>query len=84
MFAGKGPQNAIELDQTNNVDLSATKGFAFRDRWRFEVRGDCLNVFNHPQFKLQQVQTLQTPGFSTGMGFFNPGNARVRQRRRSS
>lgn len=75
LFAGKGPQNAFALDETNNFDFSATKGFAFRDRWRFEVRGDAFNVFNNTQFKLQQIQTAVTPGFNQGLGFFNPGSA---------
>ncbi len=45
-----GIRNAFKLDPVDNVDLSVTKRFTYRDRWGFELRGDAYNAFNHAQF----------------------------------
>ena len=30
-----------------NIDLSASRIFAFTERWKLEARGDAFNVINH-------------------------------------
>jgi hypothetical protein len=34
----------------DNIDLSLIKHFAFRERYRIDLEGQALNLFNHPQF----------------------------------
>jgi hypothetical protein len=36
----------------NNTDLALTKSFTFRDRYRFTLRTDAFNVFNHTNLGL--------------------------------
>ena len=36
---------------TNNMNTSVFKNFAIRERFRFQLRGEAYNAFNHTQFK---------------------------------
>lgn len=43
-------RNAMRLPGFWNVDLGLAKNFAFTERFRFQLRGDLLNAFNHTAF----------------------------------
>lgn len=45
--AGRNTQPTRPID---NVDVSLIKHFTFRERFRVDLEGQALNVFNHPQF----------------------------------
>jgi hypothetical protein len=47
---GNAGRGILYSPGTNNVDLSAVKNFAIRERFRFQFRVDAFNSFNHPQF----------------------------------
>ncbi|MDX2154560.1 MAG: carboxypeptidase regulatory-like domain-containing protein [Bryobacteraceae bacterium] len=47
---GSGRPALFDLDNMNNVNLSAAKGFGWRDRFNFEIRGTAYNLFNHAQY----------------------------------
>jgi len=43
-------RNALRLPGFYNVDLGFAKNFNFTERFRFQLRGDLLNAFNHTNF----------------------------------
>ncbi len=61
----------IPLDVMNNLDVSVSKGFAFRDLFNVEVRGTAYNILNTSQFVGGPINTidfrttLQNPAFQT-------------------
>ena len=80
----------LKMDHTNNFDVALVKGFSYRDRVRFELRGEAYNLFNHPQFignEINNIGLQPIPGnlFIPGSVGFNdprnmlPSNARMLQ-----
>jgi hypothetical protein len=76
----------------NNVDMTLIKRFSLKERFRFELQGQALNLFNHPQFipgSINDVGSFTSTGLggyvnSNGVNFNNPeafftSNARVIQ-----
>ena len=43
-------RNAIRLPGYSNLDLGLAKNFNFSERYRFQIRADLLNAFNHTNF----------------------------------
>jgi hypothetical protein len=89
MFTGGGMPRLM-LDHTNNFDVALAKGFSYRDRVRFEVRGEAYNLFNHPQFVGSEINNIglsmiPSSFFIPGTSDFNnprvalPSNARMLQ-----
>ena len=44
---GNYPYNGMFGPQFINQDLSAVKSFTIKERWRFSIRAEAFNVFNH-------------------------------------
>jgi hypothetical protein len=45
-----GGRNTLQLDPTNNFDLTAMKRFSINERFRIEFSVRAFNLFNHPQY----------------------------------
>jgi len=49
---GTGGRNTLFGPKLSNVNLSLAKTWHYEERFRFELRGDFINAFNHPSFDL--------------------------------
>jgi hypothetical protein len=68
-------RNTLALPHINNWDMSATKRFAFSDRFRFEFTAQAFNLWGHPQFvpgSLNDVRIAQATQGSV-LNFLTPG-----------
>jgi len=43
-------RSTLQLDPTNDVDLTALKRFSITERFKIELRGSASNLFNHAQY----------------------------------
>jgi len=43
-------RNTLATPRINDWDLTASKNFTFRERFRLQFRADFFNAFNHPQY----------------------------------
>jgi hypothetical protein len=59
---GNTGRNAFPGPGLWNIDLSVAKTFAYQERWRFTIRADAYNVFNHAN--------LNSPQSSLGLADF--------------
>ena len=55
-------RNTLPTQHINNWDLSVLKRVSFRERYKFEIGAQLLNLFNHPQF---------TPGYINAVNSAN-------------
>jgi hypothetical protein len=51
-------RNTIQMRPINNWDLSIVKRLTFAERYKFEVGGQFMNLFNHPQFIGGYINTV--------------------------
>jgi hypothetical protein len=49
---GNAPRSVLRGAPVNTTDLTIEKTFAFRERWKFDLRGEFYNVLNHANFNL--------------------------------
>jgi hypothetical protein len=68
-------RNNVRFGQTNNFDVAVTKGFSWRDRFNFEVRGEAYNLFNHPQYTWNQIRNIDFLNTTGIQNYLIPGNA---------
>ncbi len=47
---GNAPRDVVRGPGINNFDLSATKSIPIREKYRFQLRFEAYNAFNHTQF----------------------------------
>jgi hypothetical protein len=53
--------STLRTDASNTVDLSINKRFRLTDRGgEFQIRGEALNAFNHPQFGAPQMNQFNS------------------------
>jgi len=52
-----------------NWDISVVKDFAFTERLKLEIRGDAVNIWNHPQFNAVDTGTGD-PNFGKATGAY--------------
>ncbi len=69
-----GGVNSLRMNPINDFDASLSKTFALRDRFSIELRGDAMNVLNHPQFTPGNLSQLGL-GNTASYNFLIPGNA---------
>jgi len=73
-------RNVLQLDPTNNLDLTALKRFTITERFRVEFRASATNVLNHAQYVggfLNDITPIGFTGFQRG--FTEPGNSAFNQ-----
>jgi hypothetical protein len=64
-------RNTLATGRENNLDLTATKRFSYRERYRMEFQVQAFNVLNHSQYlpgSLNTVNSISSTG--TGAGNF--------------
>lgn len=59
---GNSPRSGLRAAPVITTDATLEKSFSVREGWRFEVRGEFYNLFNHAIFNI--------PGFTLGAGDF--------------
>jgi hypothetical protein len=59
---GNSPRSGLRAAPVITTDATLEKSIALGERWRFEVRGEFYNLFNHAIFNI--------PGFTLGAGDF--------------
>lgn len=67
---GSGGRNALLGPDLNNVELSLAKTWTFKERFKFELRADAMNAFNHPSFTLPN-NDVSSSGVATITGVSN-------------
>jgi hypothetical protein len=73
-------RNVLQLDPTNNLDLTALKRFTITERFRVEFRASATNVLNHAQYVggfLNDVTPVGFTGFQRG--YTEPSNGGFNQ-----
>ncbi|HEX4748991.1 MAG TPA: TonB-dependent receptor [Bryobacteraceae bacterium] len=72
--AGRNTQATRPID---NIDVSLIKHFSFRERYRFDLEGQALNVFNHPQFTSAAIDNaVSVNTYNSGvLSYVNASNA---------
>ena len=56
------------------MDFSLRKEISFRERFKFELRGDFLNGLNHPQYTPGQVNNINATNRAGVTNYLTPGN----------
>ena len=73
-------RNVLQLDPTNNLDLTALKRFTLTERFKIEFRASASNVLNHAQYiggYLNDVAPIGFTGFERG--YAEPSNSAFNQ-----
>ena len=73
-YANSG-RNILPTPPIDNVDFNITKLFSFRERTKFEVRGDFFNGLNHPQYTTGSVNGTNLTQHVGETNYLTPGNA---------
>ena len=58
----------------NNWDLNVAKVVTFRERYRFQVRADFFNAFNHPQYTPGAINNVTATNRANVTNYLTPGN----------
>ena len=67
-------RNTVTLGHIDNFDVSLSKSFNVLEQYRFSLRADAFNLFNHPQFIGSRVGTASYGSLSLMPGFLNAGS----------
>ncbi|MEO5922747.1 MAG: carboxypeptidase regulatory-like domain-containing protein [Bryobacteraceae bacterium] len=59
---GNSPRAGLRGPRSITTDMTVEKGFAINERFKFEIRGEFYNAFNHANFNIPGF-TLGGPGF---------------------
>ena len=74
---GNMRRNAFRGPGYSNVDMSVGKTFAISERFKFQVRGEVFNIFNHPNFAgltldLSGAENVGIPAYTPDVASSNP------------
>lgn len=67
-------RNVLETRGINNWDVSVNKAISFKERYKFTLRADFLNAFNHPQYTPGPINNIGAIA-RTSTNYLIPGNA---------
>jgi len=67
-------RNILATRGINNWDFNVAKVVPIKERFRFQVRADFFNGFNHPQYTPGQVNNIASVGRSGVTNYLTPGN----------
>jgi hypothetical protein len=73
VYANSG-RNILPTPRIDNLDFNVSKLFSFRERMRFELRGDFYNGLNHPQYTAGSVNTSNYTQHVGQTNYLTPGN----------
>jgi len=68
---GTSSRNMLQAPGVKNVDFSAAKNFAIRERLQLQFRAELFNIFNHTNFQVP-VNNLTNPNFGQILAAYNP------------
>jgi len=66
-------RNILKMRPIDNFDLSIAKVVPFMERYRFEIRVDMYNAFNHPQYTPGRVNRVDSFGHANETNYLTPG-----------
>lgn len=70
-------RNTLATNGINDFDMSFAKTFIIREGKTLELRGDFVNIFNHPQYIPGAISSIKYTQYNTGVrDYLIPGNAR--------
>lgn len=71
-----GGRNTLPTQHIDNWDLTVLKRFTFHEKYKFELVGQFLNTWNHPQFTPGQLNQINSIGQSGSgvLNYLNPAN----------
>jgi hypothetical protein len=71
-----GGRNTEHLNPTDNVDFSLLKRIAITERFKFELAGRFVNLFNHPQYAGDRLSDVLSKGYTGAQvrNFLNPAD----------
>jgi Carboxypeptidase regulatory-like domain/TonB-dependent Receptor Plug Domain len=69
-----GGRNTFPLHPTNNVDLSVTKRFNVKERYRMDFGAQFFNLFNHAQYTGGYVSDVSSNGYTGSRNDLIPNN----------
>jgi hypothetical protein len=72
-YANSG-RNILAGRGINNFDFNLSKIVVFRERYRFQVRADFFNGFNHPQYTPGTVNNILSTSRANVTNYLTPGN----------
>jgi hypothetical protein len=49
---GSSPRSVLRGDSIQTTDVTMEKSFLFTERWKFDLRAEFYNVFNHANFNI--------------------------------
>jgi hypothetical protein len=67
-------RNILETRGINNFDVSISKAVSFKERYKFTLRADFLNAFNHPQYTPGPINHIGAQS-RLSTNYLTPGNA---------
>ena len=70
-------RNTLATPRINNWDLSVSKFFTIRERYKLQIRADFFNAFNHPQFTaglLDDINPVNRSSTDLATTYLVPGN----------
>ena len=73
-YANAG-RNILASRSINNWDLTVSKNLVFKERYKFQLRADLFNSFNHPQYTPGRVNNINSTNRANVTNFLTPGNS---------
>jgi hypothetical protein len=68
-------RNIFPTRGINNWDANLVKIFSLRERYKFTLRADFLNTFNHPQYTPGRINSITFRNRANVTNYLTPGNA---------
>jgi hypothetical protein len=68
-------RNIMPTRAINNWDVNLVKIFSFHERYKFQLRADFLNAFNHPQYTPGRINNIKFISRANVTNYLTPGNA---------
>jgi hypothetical protein len=72
-------RNVMPTRGINNWDANIVKVLAFRERYKFTLRADFLNTFNHSQYTPGRINSITFLNRANVTNYLTPGNSLFRQ-----
>jgi hypothetical protein len=68
-------RNILPTRGYNNWDFNVSKIVPFNERWKFQIRADFFNGFNHPQYTPGSPNNISSTPRAGVTNYLTPGNA---------
>jgi hypothetical protein len=68
-------RNIMPTRPINNWDVNLVKVLSFHERYKFQLRADFLNAFNHPQYTPGRINSITFRNRANVTNYLTPGNS---------